>query len=355
MVGSNLPDEMSPSRPPSPGVSVVVPVYNSEASLGELVARLEPVLQSAGGRFEVILVNDGSRDRSWDEVARLAREKSFVRGVGLMRNYGQHNALLCGVRLARYDVVVTIDDDLQHPPEEIPKLLARLAEGWDVVYGAPLKMEHSFARNLMSRVAKVGMSWAVGSPVVAEINAFRAFRTDLRRSFAAFQSPQLLFDVLLGWGTTRFTSLKVRHEPRKAGRSNYTPARLLKQLLLLITGFSTAPLRAGSVVGFVFTVLGVLLLAYVVVVRIVWGSPLGFTFLAAVMAVFGGAQLFILGIIGEYLARMFNRSMDRPTYTVGRVVGQAAADGESGNDEAARGAPPREPSIRVSEPAEAGA
>lgn len=307
------------------GISVVVPVYNSEQTLAELVARLEPVLASSAGEYEVILVNDGSRDKSWDVVSRLSTERPYVRGACLMRNYGQHNALLCGVRLARYDIVITMDDDLQHPPEEIPKLLEKLGEGWDVVYGTPLKMEHSVSRNIMSRAAKIGLSMAVGTRVIAEINAFRALRTDLRRSFSTFRSPQLLFDALLGWGTTRFTSVKVRHEARKVGRSNYTPGRLLMQLLLLITGYSTAPLRLGSVMGFLFTIAGMFLLAYVLAVKLLRGSLPGFTFQVAVMSVFGGAQLFILGIIGEYLARMFNRSMDRPPYTVREVAGQVGA------------------------------
>ena len=157
--------------------------------------------------------------------------------------------------------------NLQHPPEEIPKLLTKLNEGFDVVYGTPQKMEHSLARNILSQVSKMGMSLAVGTKVIAEINAFRALRTSLRRSFEDFHAPNLLFDALLGWGTTRFTSIKVQHERRKVGGSNYTAAKLFDQLLLLITGYSTAPLRFGSVVGFVFTLLGALLLTYVIVVR----------------------------------------------------------------------------------------
>jgi undecaprenyl-phosphate 4-deoxy-4-formamido-L-arabinose transferase len=307
-----------------PSVTVVVPVYNSEGTLRDLVARLEPVLLGTAERFEVILLNDGSRDRSWEVISELAVTYPWVRGVCMMRNYGQHNAVLCGVRLARYDVTVTMDDDLQHPPEEVPKLVAKLGEGYDVVYGTPLKMEHSISRNLLSRVTKLGMSMAVGERVIVEINAFRALRTSLRQSFDGFQAPNLLFDAILGWGTTRFTSIRVQHSPRTIGQSNYTPARLLNQILLLITGYSTGPLRLGSIVGFAFTLLGVALLVYVVVVRLTLGSPLGFAFQMAVMAIFGGAQLFILGIMGEYLARMFNRTMDRPTYTIRDIVGTDA-------------------------------
>src|SRR5437764_14555424 len=135
-------------------LSVVVPVYNSAAVLPDVVARLLPVLRARGGPFEVILVNDGSRDGSWDAIARLARDCPAVRGIDLSRNYGQHNALLCGVRAAAHDVVVTIDDDLQHPPEEIPRLLDKLAEGYDVVYGTPRHEPHGLWRGAASRLTK---------------------------------------------------------------------------------------------------------------------------------------------------------------------------------------------------------
>ena len=128
-------------------------------------------------------------------------------------------------------------------------------------------------------------------------------------------------DAILGWGTTRFASIKVQHAPRTIGESNYTPWRLFNQLLLLITGYSTGPLRLGSIIGFVFTFLGFALLVYVLVLRLMVGSPLGFAFQMSVLTIFGGAQLFILGIMGEYLARMFNRVMDRPTYTIRETLG----------------------------------
>ena len=120
-----------------PSISVVVPVYNSELTLPELVKRLQPVLAGLAREYELLLVNDGSRDQSWQVIQRIAAEHGWVRGINLMRNYGQHNALLCGIRAARFDTLVTMDDDLQHPPEEIHKLLAKLQEGFEMVYGFP--------------------------------------------------------------------------------------------------------------------------------------------------------------------------------------------------------------------------
>ena len=138
-----------------PGVSVVVPVYNSEQTLGPLAERLEPVLRGRGGAFELVLVNDGSRDGSWGVIDGLAAARPWVRGIDLMRNHGQHNALLCGIREARFDTVLTIDDDLQNPPEEIPVLLAKLDEGFDVVYGTPQKEQHGLWRDLASQITKL--------------------------------------------------------------------------------------------------------------------------------------------------------------------------------------------------------
>jgi len=304
------------------GISVVVPVYNSEASLTPLVDRLHEVLPRLAGEWEIILVNDGSRDRSWDVVRELAASRQRVRGMNMLRNFGQHNALLAGIRAARYRVTVTMDDDLQHPPEEIPKLLDGLAAGADVVYGTPGRMQHGFWRNFFSRFTKRAMAHAMRVDNAVDINAFRALRTDLRAAFAAYESPHVLLDVLLSWGTSRFVAVVVEHKPRPYGRSNYTPLRLFNHAMLMLTGFSTAPLRVASGIGFALTLFGIAVLLYVLGVFLAVGRAVpGFAFLASIIAIFSGAQLFALGIIGEYLARIFNRSMQRPVYVVKEIVG----------------------------------
>jgi glycosyltransferase involved in cell wall biosynthesis len=303
------------------GVSVVVPVYNSEASLPALVERLTAVLPSIAAGWEVILVNDGSRDRSWDIVRELAAAHVAVRGINLLRNFGQHNALLAGIRDARYTVTVTMDDDLQHPPEEIPKLLDRLASGADVVYGTPGALQHGLWRNFFSRATKGAMAHAMRIDNLVDLNAFRAFRTSLRAAFRTYESPHLLLDVLLSWGTSRFAAVTVKHKPRAYGRSNYTPSKLFNQAMLMLTGFSTAPLRIASSIGFFFTLFGIGVLVYVLGRYLISGTSVaGFPFLASIIAIFAGAQLFAIGIIGEYLARIFNRTSDRPVYVVKEVV-----------------------------------
>ena len=297
-------------------VSIVVPVYNSMATLGALIERVAPVLASFSPHFEIILVNDGSRDASWQTIAELAQQYPFVRGINLMRNFGQHNALLAGIRAARYPVIVTMDDDLQHPPEEIPRLLAKLDEGFDVVYGVPKRRPHSPWRNFTSWLTKRLMSSVVRVKGAGQLSAFRAFRTEVRDAFAAYQSPTVYLDVLLSWGTTRFGSVKVQHDPRRVGKSNYTLRKLLRLSLMLLTGFSTAPLRLATIIGVLFICFGAGVLTYVVVLSVVYGSVPGVPFLASIIALFAGAQIFALGIIGEYLAVMYNRMLDKPAYVI---------------------------------------
>lgn len=311
-----------PDSPLPAGLSIVVPVYNSEPSLAELVRRLEPVLRDLAVAHELILVNDGSRDGSWREIKRLAAMKPWVRGIGLMRNFGQHNALLVGVRAARFDVTVTMDDDLQHPPEELPKLLSALATGKDVVYGPPEMQQHGLWRDLASLVTKFVLQRALDARTASMVSAFRVFRTNVRKAFARYDSPFVNLDVILTWGAARFDAVPVRHDPRARGGSNYTFGKLLRHTLNMLTGFSVAPLQFASIVGFVFTFFGMGVLAFVLGRYVFYGSTVaGFPFLASVIAIFSGAQLFALGIIGEYLARMYQRTMEKPAYIVDESCG----------------------------------
>lgn len=303
-----------------PGISVVVPVYNSAATLDELVRRLEQVLPGLAKEYELILVNDGSRDESWVKISALTSVTPWMRAFNLMRNYGQHNALLCGIRAARYAITVTMDDDLQHPPEEIHKLLEKLEQEQDVVYGVPEKMPHSWWRNLFSTYTKRLLVSITGVKNVRDFAAFRTFRTHLRQAFEHYQNPNVLIDVLLSWSTNRFSTVTVDEKPRPVGESNYNFAKLIQYTMTVLTGFSTLPLRLVSTLGFIFTIFGMGVLIYVVAVYFLLGSLPGFPFLASLIALFSGTQLFVLGIFGEYLARIFDRSMDRPPYVIAEVM-----------------------------------
>jgi undecaprenyl-phosphate 4-deoxy-4-formamido-L-arabinose transferase len=284
------------------------------------VERLGKILPQMADQYEVIFINDGSPDNSWSVIEQLARKYGWVRGIDLMRNYGQHNATLCGVRAARFEIIFTMDDDLQNPPEEMPKLLVKLNEGYDVVYGVARKRQQAWWKNLFSALVKRAIGYVMGLRTVRDIGAFKAFRADLRKAFDSFHGPDVLMDVLLSWGTTRFGSVMVDESPRTAGASNYNFFKLVKVSLLVLTSYTTLPLRLASVLGFLFTFLGLLVLVYVLITYFTAGSVPGFPFQASIVAVFSGAQLFALGIIGEYLARMFERTGGRQAYTIGRTT-----------------------------------
>lgn len=298
-------------------LSVVVPVFNSEEILPLLIERLEKNLSILSDDYEIILVNDGSRDKSWSVISELTQKHNRVRGINLMRNYGQHNALLCGIRAAKNNIIITIDDDLQHPPEEIEKLLTKLNEGYDVVYGVPEKDNHTLWRNLASQLTKIALQNAMGAETARRVSAFRVFRSHLRKAFDNFEGTYISIDALLTWGTTKFAHVFVAHHPRKIGQSNYTLRKLISHAFNMITGFSTLPLKLASLIGFFFTLFGFGILVYVILRYFLFGNPVpGFPFLAASIAIFSGAQLFTLGIIGEYLARIYTRTMNRPSYQI---------------------------------------
>ncbi len=301
----------------SQSISVIVPVYNSELTLSELVVRLGKVLVQLTDEYELVLINDGSNDQSWKVVCKLADNHPWVHGIDLMRNYGQRSALLVGIREAKNDIIVTMDDDLQNPPEEIPLLLKKLNEGYDVVYGAPQKMRQSTWRNIASVLTKLSLKSAMGIETARQVSAFRAFRTILRNAFESYHGGFVSIDVLLTWATKRFSAIKVKHSPRDKGVSNYTFWKLVTHAINMLTGFSSLPLQLASFMGFAFTLFGMLVLIYVVGRYLLLGySVPGFPFLASMIAIFAGVQLFAIGIIGMYLARMHFRLMGRPPYSV---------------------------------------
>ena len=299
------------------GVSIVVPVFRGEKTLRSLAARIEQVLGSGSSPFELILVNDCGPDGSAAVIQTLALEKSWIRGLSLMRNYGQHNAILAGIRQARYDRIVTMDEDLQHPPEAIPRLLAKLDEGFDVVYGTPVKEYHGFLRDFSAIATKTMLKTVLGVTVAREVASFRAFRTELRGAFADYHSPTVFLDVLLTWATASFASVPVQHDAQAGGKSGFTFQKLVLHAINMVTSFSTLPLRVASLTGLATVAFGVVLLIFILVQWLLGGIPVrGFTLLFSIIVIFSGVQLLSLGILGEYIARMYLRSMGRPPYVL---------------------------------------
>lgn len=299
-------------------VSIVIPVYRGAATLGELVERLVRVLE---GPHEIILVNDASPDESWSVIEALVSQYDSVRGIDLMKNSGQHNALLCGVRAAQHDVIVTMDDDLQHPPELIPDLLAKLEEGYDLVYCLAVEEPRGLIRNFMSKTVKrVVLQYVSGQET--EISSFRVFRTCLRRAFEQVNHPSVFLDLMLSWGARRIGEVRLQHDERRVGESSYTLKRLIRHAMNMLTSYSVLPLHLASWLGFVITGFGLLVLAVTLVNFFLHGRVVpGFTFLSSILAIFSGTQLFSIGILGLYLARMYEGMMAKPPYVVREEIG----------------------------------
>jgi Glycosyl transferase family 2 len=306
-----------------PGQSVVVPVYNGADTIGLLAERVARVFADARS-WELIFVVDGGHDRSWETVVGLAEHDSHVRGIELFRNFGQANATLAGIRQARYDTVVTMDDDLQHRPETIPSLLEILTPDVDLVYGQPVRDEHSWWRNASSRVVKRSIAAASGTGrIVHDASAFRAFRTSMRDGFANVDNPDVAIDVMLSWVTTRYATCAVPMDQRANGESAYTFPSLLRHSLNLITGYSAKPLRLAVSISIAFVVGTALLVAtapWHLAGRTIGGGTSAHS-VAALFAIVGCVQLIVLGVIGEYLGRVHSRTLGRPGYVVRRSVG----------------------------------
>lgn len=311
-----------------PSVSVVIPVYNSEQSLRELAEQLVPILESFTARSEIIFVDDGSRDGSWGQLCALESEYEPVRLLAMSRNYGQHNALLAGINAASCEVIVTMDDDLQHRPTDVPVLVSALGSEIDLVYGVSTEEEHTIWRNVSSRATKAAMRSTLGWDDADKTGAFRAFRSRLREGFST-RDPYVSIDVLLSWTTTRVLFVDVVMDKRKYGESNYTFLQLLRYAVNTMTGYSTAPLRLVSFLGIGAAVFGLFSLAWILGRYALQGGTVpGFAFVGSLVAIFGGTQLLALGIMGEYLGRIHFRTMGKPAYLVREVdpIARPASD-----------------------------
>ena len=297
--------------------SIVIPVYNSQESLQILIGELQIVLPELFENYEIVLVNDGSQDKSWQIIEKLTQTTPQIRAFDLTSNFGQHNALLCGIRHAKFDVIITMDDDLQHSPSDISKLMENLGSGYDLVYGTPKSETHSSWRNFSSNFIKWTLKISTQIPYAEKISAFRAFRTELRDNFSHYTNTYVSIDVLLSWGTTKIGFVEIEHHKRKIGKSQYTFRKLMMHAINMFLGFSVLPLRIASILGFVFTLFGFLILAYVVIRYLVQGGSVpGFSFLASTVAMFSGIILLVLGIIGEYMARLYINVLAKPQYVI---------------------------------------
>lgn len=317
-------------------VSVVIPVYNSTATLRPLIERLIAVLEGLDRSFEIVCVDDGSRDDSWGLLCQLQREHpDQIVAIQLMRNFGQHNALMCGFRHTQGRFVVTLDDDLQHPPEELSKLLDAIeTSDCDLIYGNADRRQHRAWRNLGSWLVNTAYRAMFRTRVT--ISSFRIMRRELLAAIFPYTLNYAFVDGLLAWNTQRIGEVTVEHHPRQAGRTGYSLSKLVVLALNLITNFSLLPLQVVSLVGFVTATAGLATGGYYVVRYIQDSVSMpGYASTIVSILVLGGVQLLSLGIIGEYLGRLHLNVNRKPQYTI-RAVSGAETPADTAILEAAR-------------------
>ena len=299
-------------------LSIVVPVYNSRSSLEELHRRLVASVESISREFEIVLVDDSSSDDSWGVIRGIAARDQRVKGISLTRNFGQHAATICGISKTTGDWVITLDDDLQQRPEDIPELVKLARSGMDLVYGYYRDTTHSWFRKLTSRIIRSLFSFAIPN-LFPRCSSFRVISGGIARTLPTFESPYPFVDGFLSWLTHRYVVVDVEHSIRSHGKSNYNFRRLASTAANIFITFSDVPLKLASLLGLVASLAGVVWLGIILSYKLFWGIGVsGYASLMAGVIFFGGVQLLILGIFGEYLGRMNFRISRKPTYLVSK-------------------------------------
>ncbi|MHC8387627.1 glycosyltransferase family 2 protein [Pseudomonas sp. MDT2-39-1] len=296
---------------------MIVPVYRAQNTIRDLCCRLVKVLEPMGFPFELIFVEDVGGDQSWAVIQEIARSDSRVYGIQLSRNFGQHAATICGFSQAKGEWIVTLDDDLEQAPESLPALLEKAFEGFDLVYGVYRERTHSKWRNLTSAFARWMFNKAIPS-LNYSYTSYRVIRGDVARTLIQFDSPYPFVDGYLSWVTNNYATVEIPHESRPFGESNYTFKKLFTHTVNIFVTFSDIPLRLATWLGFVafFVGIGWLLVIFssFLAGRV---TVSGYASLMAGVLAFGGIQLLVLGIFGEYLGRINFKSSKKPLYLIG--------------------------------------
>ena len=306
-------------------LSVIIPVFNEEENLPELLRRTLHSCREIGAPFEIVFIDDGSRDSSPQLLENAAREYSQEIVVILLnRNYGQHPALMAGFEQARGDVIITLDADLQNPPEEIPRLFQTAAEGFDVVGTIRRNRQDSAFRKSASAMVNRVTARATGVEMHDYGCMLRAYRRPIVQAMLQCHERSTFIPVLANSFARRTTEIEVDHAGRNAGESKYSVWKLISLQFDLLTGMTTFPLRVLSVVGLVISLLGFTLALYLFIARLIFGNvwaAQGVFTLFAILFIFVGAQFIGLGLLGEYIGRIYQDVRARPRYFVQEVLG----------------------------------
>jgi undecaprenyl-phosphate 4-deoxy-4-formamido-L-arabinose transferase len=312
-------------------LSIVVPVYRSEDCLEALVEAIDNALAATGRDYEVVLVNDFSPDSSWAVIESICARNAKVVGVDLRKNFGQDNAIITGLRIARGRYVAVMDDDLQHHPGDLPALLARIEEGFDVVYGEFRSKKQKLWKNLGSWFNGRVAEWVINKPRDVYLSPYKIIRGEVVKMICSYEGPDPYIDGLLFQVTARITQIPVDHHPRYAGRSTYTFWKSLRVWARLAVSFSAKPLRLVTWFGLLCAAFGLLLAVAVVVYRLRWPEhftteTVGWASLMVALLVVGGIQMMFFGVLGEYTGRTFLNVNRKPQSAIREVLNSAAAE-----------------------------
>ncbi|QTL41677.1 undecaprenyl-phosphate 4-deoxy-4-formamido-L-arabinose transferase [Xenorhabdus budapestensis] len=306
-------------------VSVVIPVYNEEESLPQLLERTISACQQLEQKYELILVDDGSRDSSADILTKAAEDlKNHVIAILLNRNYGQHSAIMAGFHQADGDLIITLDADLQNPPEEIPRLVRTAEEGYDVVGTRRANRQDSWFRKTASKIINAMITKATGRSMGDYGCMLRAYRRHIVRAMLQCHERSTFIPILANTFARKTIEIDVAHAEREFGDSKYSFMKLINLMYDLLTCLTTAPLRLLSVVGSIIAVTGFLLAVLLIALRLIFGSiwaAEGVFTLFAILFMFIGAQFVAMGLLGEYIGRIYNDVRARPRYFIQKVVG----------------------------------
>jgi undecaprenyl-phosphate 4-deoxy-4-formamido-L-arabinose transferase len=308
---------------PPPEISVVIPVYNEEDNLRELGDRLIGTLTGMGRAFEVIFVDDGSTDQSWQLLTDLNREHpQHIRALQFHRNFGQHQAIFAGFQAARGQVMITLDADLQNPPEEIPRLVAKLEEGYDSVGGWRENRRDSLFRRLPSHLVNYVMSKVTGVKLRDYGCMLRAYRREVIDSINQCQESSSFIPALANLYSHKVAEIPVGHAERERGQSKYSLFKLLRLNFDLMTGFSNLPIHLVGFLGVAIALLGLLFGVYLFIRRIFVGPEVQGVFtLFAILFVFVGLNTLGLALIGAYVGRIYREVRKRPRFVIRKTLG----------------------------------
>ena len=315
-------------------LSIVVPVYRSEDCLEALVSAIAASLDPIGRDYEVLLVNDGSPDGSWAVIEAICRTNPNVVGVDFRRNFGQDNAIITGLRLARGKYVAIMDDDLQHHPRDLPALLNKIEEGADVVYAHFIEKKQKRWKNLGSWFNGRVAEWVINKPKDVYLSPYKIIRSEVVKMICNYEGPDPYIDGLLFQITSRVDQIPVEHHPRHAGASTYTFWKSLRVWARLAFSFSARPMRLVSWCGFGFAAMGLMLAILVVLYRLLYpqdfsANAVGWASLMVALLVLSGIQMLFFGILGEYTGRTFLRVNNKPQAAIREVLNRASEIGAS--------------------------